>query len=303
MLNRVSNDVTENRQNYIGGSDIAVVMGVSRYKTPMMLWAEKTGVLEIEDISNLEHVELGTDLEQFVADTFTKRTGIKVRKAPNGYCHKDYSFMVAHIDRLVTGTDELLECKTCSAYKQDEWKDDGIPIEYIYQVQWYLGLTNKSKGYIACLIGGQKFVYKEIDFDKELFDSMIEKAKEFWSCVKTETPPTVAAADGDTLNKLYPTSNDTILETDNQDIEKQITLLEVVKQELKELEEKKKSLETSLKNAIKDNAGIKTTHYQVTWKNQTSNRFDSTRFKKENEDLYKQYTKETTTRVLRTKEV
>ena len=30
--------------------------------------------------------------------------------------------MVAHIDRRIVGTDKLLECKTCSAYKDKEWE-------------------------------------------------------------------------------------------------------------------------------------------------------------------------------------
>ena len=36
-------DVKENRHLYIGGSDIAKVMGLSRWGTPLSLWAEKTG--------------------------------------------------------------------------------------------------------------------------------------------------------------------------------------------------------------------------------------------------------------------
>lgn len=154
-------DVTLNRNTYIGGSDIAAVMGLSRYNTPLKIWAEKTGKIEPADLSAIEAVQLGSDLEEFVSAQFTKATGKIVRKAPKAYTHKDYPYMVAHIDRLVTGTDELLECKTCSFFKGEEWKDEEIPQEYILQVMWYLGITGRKVGYIACLIGGQKFVYKK----------------------------------------------------------------------------------------------------------------------------------------------
>ena len=109
----------EERMSYIGGSDIAAVMGQSRWSTPYRLWAEKTGKIKT-DLSTNESVEMGTRLEGFVADLFSEKTGKQVRKAPKTYIHPDYPFLVAHVDRLVTGTDELLECKTCSAYKLEE---------------------------------------------------------------------------------------------------------------------------------------------------------------------------------------
>ena len=101
-------DVTLNRNEFLGGSDIAAVMGMSRWKTPLKLWAEKTGKLPLPDLSDVEAVELGTDLEEFVAKKFTQKTGKAVRRSPKYYQHPDYPYMVAHVDRLVTGTDELL---------------------------------------------------------------------------------------------------------------------------------------------------------------------------------------------------
>ena len=152
MVAQISQDVTLNRNFYIGGSDIAAVLGKSRYKTPYRLWCEKTGKIE-NTVSNLEAVEMGTKLEQFVADLFSEKANKSVRRAPRAYRHSEYPYMVAHVDRLITGTDELLECKTCSAYKLDEWQN-AIPQEYVLQVIWYLGITGRKRGWIACLIGG-----------------------------------------------------------------------------------------------------------------------------------------------------
>ena len=44
------------RSEYIGGSDIASVMGLSRWKTPLQLWAEKTGNIPQEDLSDKEYI-------------------------------------------------------------------------------------------------------------------------------------------------------------------------------------------------------------------------------------------------------
>ena len=55
-------NAAENRQTYIGASDCAAVLGMSRWKTPIQIWAEKTGALEQEDISeNLELEGAETD--------------------------------------------------------------------------------------------------------------------------------------------------------------------------------------------------------------------------------------------------
>jgi len=148
------------RTKFIGGSDIAAVMGMSRWVTPLQLWSEKTGKIEPKDLSDNEAVEMGTELEETVARIFTKRTGKKVRRAPKNYTHPDNDFIRCQVDRLVEGTDELLECKTASAWKEKEWEGEEIPAEYILQVQWQLGITGRKVGHIAVLIGGQKFLYK-----------------------------------------------------------------------------------------------------------------------------------------------
>lgn len=290
---------TEERQLYIGGSDISAIMGLNRWKTPLKLWAEKTGKIEKPDLSNIEAVELGTDLEDFVAQKFSNKTGLAVRRQGKQYVHKDYDFMVAHIDRLIVNSDALLECKTCSLWKKDEWGGDDIPQEYILQVMWYLGITGRKTGYIAVLIGGQSFKYKQIEFDAELFAQMIEAAKEFWKCVQDDTPPGILPSDSDTLLELYPDHSEMILENleSEQDIEERVAYLQELKMHIKEQQEEQKKIETELKNIIKENLGVKTASYVVTWKEQTSKRVDTQRLK--DDGIYEQYLTESSTRVLR----
>lgn len=256
----------EERRNYIGGSDIAVIMNMSRWKTPLKLWLEKTGQAEPDDLSAVEAVQLGTELEEFVAQKFSQVTGKQVRKQPKMYVHKDYSYMAAHVDRLITGTDELLECKTCSAFKKDEWDADKIPQEYILQVMWYLGITGRKKGYIACLIGGQSFVQKEIEFDQQLFDVMVEKAKEFWNKVQNNEPPEIQANDGELIQMMFPKSSEEILMSTDEDLDEAIARLQELKQELKDGDTEKKLLEAKIYNNIKGNLGVQTMRYIVTRK-------------------------------------
>lgn len=302
------NDVITNRHEYIGGSDISVIMGLNRWKTPLRLWAEKTQKLPAPDLSNIEAVELGTDLEEFVAQKFAQKTGKAVRRAPKEYIHKEYSFMHAHIDRLITGTDELLECKTCSLWKKDEWDGEEIPEEYILQVMWYLGITGRKVGYIAVLIGGQSFTYKRIEFDQKLFNAMVAAAKEFWQHVQYDTPPAIMADDDNTLKELYAEHSNVYIELYPVDErtteavnahEEKIAYLQELKTHIKSLQDEQKGIETQLKDLIKDNEGIASPKYVVSWKTQESNHFDTKMFKSENPELAKKYNVKSTTRVLR----
>lgn len=303
-------DVTYNRNKFIGGSDIAKIMGLSRWGTPLKLWAEKTGKLPAPDLSNVEAVEMGTRLEQFVADLFAVKTGKSVRRSPKYYQHPDYPYMIAHVDRLVTGTDELLECKTCSAFKADEWEGEEIPQEYILQVMWYLGITGRKIGHIAVLIGGQSFKYKQIEFDAELFATMVEAAKEFWEHVQEDTPPAIMPTDDETLKDLYSEHSEVMIELYPKDdetaqaaqtLEDKIAYLQEIKAHIKNYQDEQKEIETTIKDIIKDNLGIKTPKYVVIWKSQSTTKFDTKSFKETHEDLYKEFALTSSYRVMRIK--
>lgn len=290
------NFTQEERMQYIGGSDIAAIMGQSRWKTPYRLWAEKTGKIEMPDLSSVEAVEMGTRLEQFVADLFAEKTGKPVRKYSNVYRHKEYPFLVAHVDRLITGTDELLECKTSSAYKLEEWENK-IPKEYVLQVIWYLGITGRKRGWIACLIGGQKFVYMAIDFDEELFNLMVEKAVKFWDMVQNKVPPAILPEDDEVLGEIYAQhTDDMIMACEMND---RVAYLQEIKMHIDELNKEKRELETELKTVIADNAGFTTEKYKVTWKTQTQTRIDTDRLREEKPDIIQNYILEKKFRVLR----
>ena len=271
-------------------------MSQSRWKTPYRLWAEKTGKIEMPDLSNIEAVEMGTRLEQFVADLFSEKTGKSVRKAPKTYSHPDYPYLVAHVDRLITGTDELLECKTCSAFKLEEWENK-IPKEYVLQVIWYLGITGRKRGWIACLIGGQKFIYMAIEFDEELFKAMVERAVKFWEMVQNQTPPLILPEDDEVLGEIYSEHTDDMMVL--QDLNDRVAYLQEIKMHINEMTKEKEEIETELKTVIKDKAGFTTDKYKVTWKSQITRRIDTELLKTEEPEIAQKYMTESAYRVLR----
>lgn len=180
----------KNRQTGIGGSDVAAILGLSRYKSALDVYNDKVG--EISESEQSQAAYWGTQLEDIVAKEFQKRTGMKVQKV-NSQLSRD-GWMHANIDRAVvnpeisgnvrvldeakqleTGrlltTDSILECKTASSFIADQWGpsqeaeivagkavvEHKIPIYYETQVQWYMGVTGAKRCYVAALLGGQDF--------------------------------------------------------------------------------------------------------------------------------------------------
>ena len=86
----------ERRKEGIGGSDAAVVCGVSRYKSPVELWMEKTGQLPAQEAG--EAAYWGHQLEELVRTEFTKRTGIQVEHRMELLRSDQHSFMQANLD-------------------------------------------------------------------------------------------------------------------------------------------------------------------------------------------------------------
>ena len=63
------------RAGGVSASDAAAVLGRSPYKTPWRLWAERTGLVAPEDLSNNVHVQRGNALEDQARRDFEDRHG------------------------------------------------------------------------------------------------------------------------------------------------------------------------------------------------------------------------------------
>ncbi|MTD30185.1 YqaJ viral recombinase family protein [Planomicrobium sp. YIM 101495] len=291
------------RSRGIGGSEAAVLLGVNKWKSPFQLYLEKVGEY-YEEVDN-EYVYFGNLLEDLVASEFEKRSGKKVRRRNQMLIHPEHEFMIANLDRVVVGEKALLECKTTSAYNLADWEGESVPAAYLCQLQHYMAVTGYEKAYIAVLIGGNQFVWKEVERDEELIDILIEREKDFWeNNVLAHNPPPIdgSPAAGELLKKLYPEDNgETIMLTEKED--QLLKALEAVKGEMDELKILKDKYENQLKMELEEAAQGVSPKYQVTYKAAERKTIDSKRLKAERPELAEQYTKTTTSRTLRIKKV
>ena len=69
----------EARKQGLGGSDVATIAGLSKWKSQVQVFLEKTQAIEQEDVQS-EAAYFGNVLEEVVAQEFAKRTGLKVQR-------------------------------------------------------------------------------------------------------------------------------------------------------------------------------------------------------------------------------
>ena len=282
------------RQKGIGGSDAAAIAGLSKWKSPVAVYLEKIGQAPEENASS-EAAYWGTVLEDVVAQEFSKRTGLKVRRRNAILQHPEHSFMLANVDRLIVGRKEGLECKTASEHLKEEWKDNEVPAQYLIQCQHYMAVTGFDSWWIAVLIGGNKFIYKKIERDEEIIQYLIQIESDFWNNhVLKKNPPMFdgSEASSDLLKALYPTAKfDEEIQLPPGAVEL-IAKYEQAKQEEAEAAERRKEAENQLKAMLGEYERAFAGDRVVTWKNIVSHRVDTKLLKAKYPDIYQEVTKE-----------
>ena len=282
----------ENRNNYIGGTDCAGILGMSRWSSPLQVWALKTGAIKEEDISGKLAVRLGNMLEQTVAELFMEETGKRVYRVNETIYHTKHRFLGANIDRRIVGEDAGLECKTASAWKAKEWEGEEIPREYELQCHHYLAVTGRSRWYLAVLIGNQDFKMKVIERDEKLIREIIKKEVDFWKnyVEKKVAPEIITKQDRGTLEALYPQAEPETEVPLDADADAIVDELGMFKQDKKHLEGLIEQHENKLKSLIKENEkGVTPKQAVVKWSNSKWSGIDQKALKEEMPDIYERF--------------
>ena len=279
------------RRKGIGGSDCAAACGLSRWKSPLQLFFEKTRGMKMEEDN--ERMAWGRTLEPVIRAEFAKRTGLAIIECPIMFASQEYPFMIANVDGVITEPDNtkaLLEIKTVGEHSSKDW-DDGLPLEYYLQIQHYMAVCDLNKAYCAVLIGGNKFSYQIIERDDDNINTIIALESDFWiNHVMKGVPPVVTDKDAELLNTLYPKSNSTaaILPATADQIINDYLEIKTLEEEIKS---KKSECENKLKAILGDSeSAVSSTGYTVSWKSVQSSKFDTTRLKVEHPEIIEAYT-------------
>lgn len=264
-LTDVNEDI-ENRREYIGGSDIGTIMGVNPWKSPYTLWAEKTGLIEPEDVSDLDAVWFGVMEEDIIAQRFTMKTGLKVRKSNYAYGVMEFPFFRGHVDRLASKGKWGLEIKTTSSWNKTNYDEGEVPEAHYWQCMFYMLVTGYDMWYLATKRDNRFYITKIVRDDVAIV-KMIDTCREFWEHVKSGEPVEIdgSASTQRTLDEMYPEEQQEKIVNLDKVEDTLIALLEIGSQEknLKELSEKYKN---EIKAAMKEAEKGESTQFIVSWK-------------------------------------
>lgn len=185
----------------IGGSEASIIVGLNSYKDISQLFLDKQRA-EFEPDSDIieeenQYMYWGNRLEPIVADEAEKR--LQQYVAPYDVveykiflAHPKHDHLIANVDRVIVKGDApvgILECKTGGISRAKEWTGDRAPAGYIAQVMHYMMITGLKKGYLACLLGGQRFVLKEVRRDANLIRTLESAELDFWKYVEVNVMP------------------------------------------------------------------------------------------------------------------
>lgn len=159
----------------VGGSDVAAIFGLSPWMTPLELWKIKKGQISPPVSRNAGQMEMGHLLEPVAAHWFGKKTGYTVTDDTTLYQHADHPYALANFDRRFvkpTGEPGILECKSCTYHKADDWVDDAIPMHYEMQLRFYMAVADVELGAFSAIWGNNP------DFDVAMPEITRDRAKE-----------------------------------------------------------------------------------------------------------------------------
>jgi putative phage-type endonuclease len=200
----------ELRKDAITATDVAVLMGLSPYKTPFRLFAEKTG--RVGDQPAGEAAARGRILEDAVATYYEEERGVKLRKSNGIVRLKEHPWAMASLDRTVVGNPSaIVEIKTSTSRA---WEIQPVPLLVIAQVQWQMFVTGAAYCDVVALLGGLVFRIERVASDEKYQADLFHAAVEFRKLLASDTPPSMKGADAGTFEELTPQASEAVVVAD-----------------------------------------------------------------------------------------
>jgi len=294
-------NVTENRNKYLGGSDLPALFNVSPFKDCFTLAREKAGVIPAAFKGN-EYTRYGQLLEPQIRDYINSIYELKFKENTN---INEELGLRSNCDGLDKDAGLLLEIKT-NAGDKTTYED---VYDYVLQMQMYMFQFNVEKGYLVQYkrpdnfwtgldyetqhtddyfnqeFDPERISVMEIKRDDKLIQQILSKAEKFWNDIERlkENPDM-------TEEEFY--FNDKLVEYNNT-----INKLSVLEKELARLKDIEKETKTQreILYELMHNVGVKTivtNNLMITKINPTtSEKIDSKKLKEELPEIAKKYNK------------
>jgi putative phage-type endonuclease len=268
------------RTKGIGGTDIAAIVGLNPWKSPIDVYMEKLDLVEPQ--ADNDNLWWGREMEPVLQKRYEQETGLTVEPWSKSYIIDKIKYNCEWYqgtpDGLIIGLSYIggVDYKTTGSSYRDQWGEPGsdeVPAYYHTQAMWYMGLTGAIWWDVAVLFMGarREFRIYRINRDDELIDSLIERGRDFWeNNVLKEVPPPVDASKGwDTFFKAkWPKEEEDIirLELADSSTDRLLINYKTLRNQLSDYQEIVQSVENNIKALIGNHSGIDSQYGKITWK-------------------------------------
>lgn len=264
----------EFRNEGIGGSEVAGILGLSKWQTPISIWLEKTGRSERQDISSNPAVEWGNRLEPLVRDKFRDEHPECRVMAPRATLVSILRpWAHASLDGLVNDPSMgwgILEIKT--ARSRDGWWDgdeETVPTYYLTQAYHYMGVTGLRYVKFAVLIAGSEYIERIVMWDDEDIALVTDAVDSFWNDnVLADSMPdmiTASPSDSKAMHLMYVRSDEDMDADHEAEAEALMAEYVAASEDERAAKDRKSVASTSLKRLIGPHKGIIGSEHTATW--------------------------------------
>lgn len=208
MAERTPTGPTIEHSEYLGGSDIAAVLGAHPYKSQLDVWAEKKGYESEGGVA----ARVGQVLERPLLESDLYRPGERL-VYPGTLLKRDEPWMGATPDAIARDGGDVVDvqCKIVGSRQRFRWGSewegaDGVPEEVYAQVQWEMACVGDGCAIaeVPCLQMPDLPIYR-IERDDEFLADAMDVAYAWWRRhVVAGTMPDVRAGDRKTLLRIHP---------------------------------------------------------------------------------------------------
>jgi putative phage-type endonuclease len=242
------------RATGIGGSDIGVLLGLSRWQSPWSLWCEKVGLLPARG-PETQRQRIGRRMEAVIAAEFHDATGLWVAGEQTMLRSTTHPFARSTPDGFVVESEHssiddalgIFEAKTDGRFGWDE-----IPPAHLAQVRWSMGVAGLDRAWLAVMFAGWRFEVFEVDQDPADWEFMVAKAEWFWDLVQTQTPPPIDSSDATAhaIRDRWPSHVDGAIHDASPDLAALLARRKAVNEQMLRTEKEVKRLTAELAAAI-----------------------------------------------------
>lgn len=175
------------RQNRLGGSDAAAIVGKDPHKTGYEVGMRILGQLPADTaLDEMDHIRMGNLMEGVLASMYEmKHPGVKL-VTPDTVIHPKHPFLAANIDRRIEGNPKIaLEMKNTGQFVQDTWGEvgtDQAPDRVIIQCQHAMLCAAEIEVFhVVRAFGGNTYQEFVVPRNEILIESLLNIELEFYA--------------------------------------------------------------------------------------------------------------------------